>query len=695
MATTASYSPLAESNAVASTRVTPSLRVAIGDVLGDHGLDQRYSDDGGLYVSEIADAHVSWSLVPLSVSRAGAPVSDLRPSTPKRSGGRTSYAMGVLDSWYATSTAGIEQGFTVVQRPSGEASTFTINLRSSGSLRPKLLGHRALALRTASGSTVLTYSHLRVTDARGRVLSSRLIKLGDRIGIVVNDRHATYPLTVDPLTQQAQLVGKSGEADDEFGADVAVSDNGAVAIVGAPGHSPLANDAAADTGEVYLLSGANWATQTLLADPNDAEGDDFGISVALSANGSVALVGADSELVSGVAVGPAYVYSGSNWSQRTELNEPSGAANDLFGAAVALSANGEVALVTASNHKVDTTPSEGEAYVFDGTNYGTKVDLTEPNGVTGTGFGESSALSGTGTVAVIGVGNTDGQVVIYSGTDWADTKVMTDPTTGETDPVHQPYEDQYGKAVAVSGDGTTVAIGAPSSWSGNTPGVGEVYVLSGSDFGIVTDLTDANGTNSEAFGESVSLNENGLNLLVGAPGAMGGENFSVGEAFLLSGLNWATSKTLTASNGESYDFFGGAVALSADGSTAMMGSINQSAGNSLGQDQGEVYVFTGPSTATLPSTGQKPSAPLHVVAKAKVGSVAMAWKPPASTGGSSIKRYVVTSKPQKKTCVTTGGLTCTVKGLLYTKKYVFTVVAYNAVGASPSSAPSAPVAPLK
>src|SRR6266849_600900 len=69
----------------------------------------------------------------------------------------------------------------------------------------------------------------------------------------------------------------------------------------------------------------------------------YGESVAVSADGKTALVGGDHVGATGGAV--VYVRSGSGWSMQTELTPSDLQANASFGAAVALSADGNTALV--------------------------------------------------------------------------------------------------------------------------------------------------------------------------------------------------------------------------------------------------------------------------------------------------------------------------------------------------------------
>src|SRR5664280_859145 len=88
----------------------------------------------------------------------------------------------------------------------------------------------------------------------------------------------------------------------------------------------------------------------------------------------------------------------------------------------------------------------------------------------------------------------------------------------------------------------------------------------------------------------------------------------------------------------------------------------------------------------------KPSAPRSVHASASSAAASVSWAKPASTGGSPITKYIVTSLPSAKKCTTTK-LTCKVSGLKNGTSYSFTVVAYNRHGAGARSAASKKVTP--
>ncbi len=89
-----------------------------------------------------------------------------------------------------------------------------------------------------------------------------------------------------------------------------------------------------------------------------------------------------------------------------------------------------------------------------------------------------------------------------------------------------------------------------------------------------------------------------------------------------------------------------------------------------------------------------PGAPTGVTASAGGGRATVTWSAPDFDGGSPITTYAVTASPGGHGCTTTGAMACVVNGLETGTAYTFIVVAVNAVGRGPSSAPSDPITPV-
>ena len=137
-----------------------------------------------------------------------------------------------VTEWYAAGPLGIEQGFTLSQRPAGATGPVTLALRLAGDAR----AHRDAAGKvflTRPGRQRLSYGALSAIDARGRSLPASLGVRGTVLEIRVDDRDAAYPLVIDPLIQQGTKLTAGGAIGaPALGFEVALSADGNTALVG-------------------------------------------------------------------------------------------------------------------------------------------------------------------------------------------------------------------------------------------------------------------------------------------------------------------------------------------------------------------------------------------------------------------------------------------------------------------------------
>ena len=315
---------------------------------------------------------------------------------------RVVYDRGVLREWYAAGPLGIEQGFTLARQPAGADGPLSLALGLSGSVHGRQMGSQVRFL-TRSGAVALRYGGLSATDASGRRLRAALALHSGRLLVRVWDRGARYPLRIDPLIQQAPKLTGSGEAGPgQFGYSVALSADGNTALIGGP-----YDNGSVGAAWVFTRSGSTWTQQgskltpsdETVTPPNEKGRGRFGVSVALSADGNTALIGG---YYDSLEAGAAWVFtrSGSTWTQQGP-KLTSGTPGSAFGYSVALSADGNTALIGGP----DDNPLVGAAWVFTRsgstwTQQGPKLTASDE---TGNGnFGYSVALSTDGNTALIG-----------------------------------------------------------------------------------------------------------------------------------------------------------------------------------------------------------------------------------------------------------------------------------------------------
>ncbi|MCB9612687.1 MAG: integrin [Sandaracinus sp.] len=184
-------------------------------------------------------------------------------------------------------------------------------------------------------------------------------------------------------------------------------------------------------------------------------------------------------------------------------------------------------------------------------------------------------------------------------------------------------DDRFGTAVALNGDGTVLAVGAPQedgSGRGIDPTVDEaamdagavyLYRRSGDAWLFEAYVKAPNAGAGDRFGSSVALDASGDVLVVGAPNEDGvgagvdpgfddgGSDTGAVYVYRRSGGIWAFESLLKANNPGDADNFGFSLSLSADGNVLATGAFGES-GSGRGVNppsdegaaaSGAVYVF--------------------------------------------------------------------------------------------------------
>src|SRR5690606_6897495 len=235
-----------------------------------------------------------------------------------------------LTQWFINSPLGLEQGFTLERRPEG-GGELRFALALGGDLQARL-EQNELVFDDEAGVAQLRYGALVAYDARGQALPARMHLANARLVLAVDDVGATYPVVVDPLfVQVSKLTGDDGLGIQFwFGSSVALSRDGATVLVGAPEEYLPGKRGAA---YVFTRDGASWSKQARLTASDGIALDRFGSSVALSEDGATALVGAANADRSGkVDAGAAYVFTrdGAIWSQQPKPTASGAAEHDHF-----------------------------------------------------------------------------------------------------------------------------------------------------------------------------------------------------------------------------------------------------------------------------------------------------------------------------------------------------------------------------
>jgi hypothetical protein len=549
---------------------------------------------------------------------------------------RVSLRRAGVREWYAAGPLGIEQGFTVASRPSGGGGSLTLAMRLGGSLRARLASSQVRFV-TPTGRVAARYGGLVAVDARGRRLPAALALVGNSLRLRVDDRGARYPLRIDPFVQQGTKLTGSGETGGgRFGISVALSADGNTALIGADSDTSFAGAAWA-----FTRSGGVWTQQGAKLTGSGENGDgQFGFSVALSADGNTALIGGSGDTGNAGAAW-AFTRSGGVWTQQgAKLTANDETAGGVFGISVALSADGNTALIGGSGD----TGNAGAAWAFTRsssvwTQQGTKLTGSDE---TGNGqFGYSVALSADGNTALIS-GRSDNSSV---GAAWAftrtggvwtqqGTKLTASDETGNA----QFGNGQFGSSVALSADGNTALIGGRF----DNLDVGAAWAFTRSS-GVWTQqgtkLTGSDETGHGQFGVGVALSADGNTALIGGVvdnGGLGGA-----WAFTRSGGVWTQQGTkLTGSGETSNGQFGYSVALSADGNTALIGGVGDNTSVGAAFAFGSPRIASPPSLAFGSQTAGQPG-PVDWLPVVNVGQAPLTFSGPAQIAGPNATDFAI------------------------------------------------------
>jgi len=453
--------------------------------------------------------------------------------------------------------------------------------------------------------------------------------------VIVGTKGARYTIEVErsktTLAENSYLKGSTTVADDRFGRSVAISGDGQVMAIGAPGEGLRA-------GAVFVYRRApdaiEWAEEAKLRASNSGKADGFGWSLALSHDGSTLVVGVPGEDSDARGVGgnqasnastdsgAVYVFrrAGSAWAQEAFIKGSASDPRDGFGWSVAVSADGAKLVASApfDDGAANDLESSGAAYVLTraGTAWAEQAVLRSTTATRNRLFGRVVALAADGATLAVGA-PTANVVAVFRGAPFTFDGEVTVATSAE--------DDQFGSALALSGDGSLLAVGAPNESTlalsvGSTavnqdaPGSGAVYLFRRGTAWAQEAFVKATNTHvGDVFGTAVALSADGVTLVVGAPGedsdARGVEGDQSSVASVDSGAvfayrsqsgTWRRHAYLKASNTSAGDVFGSAVAVSASGARLLVAAggddsravgVNGDSMNDAAMESGACFAF--------------------------------------------------------------------------------------------------------
>lgn len=312
---------------------------------------------------------------------------------------------------------------------------------------------------------------------------------------------------------------------------VALSDDGSVYAQGAFGYS-------SNTGKAFIETWDTNTSQYLYTEIGygAASNDKYGYNVAISGDGRVAVVCAPGVSSS---IGEARVFvnkTTGGWTYIQTISASDGAGGDTFGGAVSISRDGEIIVVGAPGKEQGATQDVGAVYVFnksasDDTWGGDKSGhesqlLTASSAGEYDMFGHNVAISANGTLIAASGYNVESVVLFTTGIDGWEERSSAEPTGG--------FGGQL-DSIALSEDGSVLAVGV-SSYGTDLANQGAVFIFKGKDYiwKYRQTLVAEDAAEGDFLGQSISLSADGKIIVAGAPGCDIPANVDQGAAYVFT-----------------------------------------------------------------------------------------------------------------------------------------------------------------
>ena len=418
--------------------------------------------------------------------------------------------------------------------------------------------------------------------------------------------------------------GEGGALDGHIGNSVAVSGDGnTIAIAAqhegsnATGINGNQNDESTyNAGAVYVFvrSGAGWAQQAYVKASNTGSGDQFGNYVALSADGNTMAVAAYWESSSATGI---------NGNQADDSIPQSGAVYVFTRTGTTWSQQAYIKASNTGNAGVGDVPGEGDQFGF-------SLAISDDGNTLAVGApSEDSITMGVNGDQRDNSASSAGAVYVYTrtGIAWSQQAYIKSDA-----PPKATGGDQFGFSVALSANGSTLAVGAYDEGGSargingtidmmrNGSGAGYVFTRTGTTWARQAYLKAWNSEGGDSWGIAVALSDDGNTMVLGsadedclcpgvvhAPSAVGDgdrqtdRSSGAAAVFTRNGTTWSQQAFIKASNASPNDWLAARMSLSGDGSTLLLGAQNEDSAaqgingrqdDNAADDSGAAYLFT-------------------------------------------------------------------------------------------------------
>ncbi|HWV13828.1 MAG TPA: hypothetical protein VN030_00240 [Cellvibrio sp.] len=383
--------------------------------------------------------------------------------------------------------------------------------------------------------------------------------------------------------------------------------------------SQIAAHADINTGAIYIFKRAagTWAQQTYIKPHNASLNGFFGSNISLSGDGKTLAVGSKSDNTYAAGV--------------LDMRNASSTGCVNFLASSSSTSSSSISSSSASSSSLQGGRSSGAVYLFKETDSGwieqafIKAADADPDDF----FGTSVSLSDDGNTLAVGATGEDSKdssasndTLVYNGTTYllnnGGVYIFTQANDAWTQqskvkPLQNGMAQQFGFSVALSGDGNSLAVGAPNDLSKSsgveaiTPGelgsiaknyeldypydVGAAYLFTrqAETWTATTFFKASNAQTGYKFGHNVALSQHGDRLAVssieeasratgidGDPQDTGATASGAVYVFALTQNLWAQKSYVKAPNTDANDRFGNSIDLDDTGNILAVGAHRES-----------------------------------------------------------------------------------------------------------------------
>jgi hypothetical protein len=442
-------------------------------------------------------------------------------------------------------------------------------------------------LAGATGNNLLSWTILDLLESS--VYYARVRHNGSISGNSIWSQTLTFSTRISfwPRIETAAINSPDGRTGDNFGYGNCISKDGSLIVIGANTDS---NSAGINCGSIYIFSKNQAGQWTLLQQfyPTDPTYSKlFGSSISISADNSTIAIGAPGDNDYGANAGAVYVYikSGTSYVYQAKIKTANVTQNSWFGYSIALTADGNALMIGAYGWY---NTSKGAVYHYKRDTSGIWVyiqGINVANAPDNAWFGLTLDLSSDGLTMIVGAPGVN-TAYFYTRTS------ITANWAAFTTSIVGPPGVGYARIVKLSGDGNYALITAYSSLNSRAVSTGAafLYQKTGATWPQVAKLLPSDGAQGDLFGQQAVINSDGKIIVVGAIYNSGrASRAGAAYVFIKTGATWPEqSKLLGANTALDGDNFSRLMSMDSTGQLLLVASQN-TIGNS--SNVGGVHVF--------------------------------------------------------------------------------------------------------